>query len=631
MTVLRRTDLSRAERLTLGVLGSGVAALALSDFVSPVYWLIVALAMLGRWWIGPAMRLSEMQASFIGWFGFLWVLLELFLGRALVIAFTDFLLILALAVTVEAATPRNHLHRMLVGLFLMLAGAVVTDSVLYALPLAAMLWFVWRAAACLYGIGLPGGGLTATPIGQEWPLMLAMAAMTAAIFFTLPRFEFHSLLQPTQPRIELSGFSDSVRLGDFARELDRRVVLRVEAVDEAARDSVMRLMIGRYWRGVVLEQFNGHGWQQRPGRASQPLPASRPLLLSDQGGVQIALYREASDHPYVPMPQGVSAIGPWSERARVDAMGIVRFDRAPARRLRLPMTVASPQALPAMREPIPAERDRSQVPAAVRDWVGRITAGARDKQAALAAVATELKGWRYDLNAAIDQEQPLTSFLARRRGHCELYATALALAARELGFPSHVVNGYLGGEWNDVGHFLLIRQLHAHSWVEVWDGGRWHTMDATPPGRPATEDASSAFERFWESVRMGWYRYVLEFRDSDRMATLLAVWGAFKSMLPWLVATAGLLVLVGRLRRLRFGRHPGRSERLWRRLDRWLLRHGIERQAWQTLRSLPTPDGCDDDRWAAFVRDWEVQAYGDGAAWGRRELARRIGALSKGC
>jgi len=261
-----RETVLRTERLTLAVLMCGVASLALSDFVSPFYWGLSVLAALLRLWFGTKLALTEMQASFIGWVGFFWVALELVLGRALVVAFTDFLLILALAVVVEVATPRNHLHRMLVGLFLVLAAAVLTDSVLYVIPLTALMWFFWRASSCLYGLNWPGGDLTTVPVRLDLRCMLAMAVITLLLFVTLPRFGFQGLLKPTQPRMQTSGFSDHVALGDFARQLDARVVMRVETADDTlhADAGFQRHIQGRYWRGVALSRFSGRGWQRVP-------------------------------------------------------------------------------------------------------------------------------------------------------------------------------------------------------------------------------------------------------------------------------------------------------------------------------------------------------------------------------
>ena len=433
----------RTERLTLAVLMCGVASLALSDFVSPFYWSLSVIAGLFRLWRGPGFSLSELQASMIGWFGFFWVGLELALGRAWVVAFTDFLLILALAVVIEAPTARNHLHRMLVGLFLVLAAAVLTDSVLYVLPLAALIWFLWRAAACLYGLNWPGGDIDPLPAKRDLKPMLMIVAMAAALFIAMPRFDVHSLLKPTQPRMQTSGFSDQVQLGDFARELDATVVLRVEP-EVPLQDSELRhfrsIMEGRYWRGTSLSRFTGHGWQRLAGAASGPARndiirswvRGSDVRLAKGKGLRAAVYREASDHGYIQLPQGLMGIRTVPEPVRLDAGGAMSFMTPPAGRLRLLMDVSPSRrsaASPDMRPPVAAEYSTTHTPEALKQWVKEFAAEGSPADV-LQRIVGELSGWTYDLQADISNEHPLESFLTGKRGHCELFATTLALAAR---------------------------------------------------------------------------------------------------------------------------------------------------------------------------------------------------------
>src|SRR5262249_56107165 len=92
----------------------------------------------------------------------------------------------------------------------------------------------------------------------------------------------------------------------------------------------------------------------------------------------------------------------------------------------------------------------------------------------------------------------LDEFLFRRRvGFCEHYATSFATLMRLAGIPARVVVGYLGGEYNDLGHFVLVRQADAHAWCEVWfpENG-WTRVDPTnavAPGR-ANLDLTSFLE-----------------------------------------------------------------------------------------------------------------------------------------
>jgi hypothetical protein len=100
----------------------------------------------------------------------------------------------------------------------------------------------------------------------------------------------------------------------------------------------------------------------------------------------------------------------------------------------------------------------------------------------------------------------LEQFLFHRRvGFCEHYAASFATLMRLAGIPARVVVGYLGGEYNDLGHFVLVRQADTHAWCEVWltESG-WTRVDPTTavaPGR-ASLDLNSFLERRIASGQM---------------------------------------------------------------------------------------------------------------------------------
>jgi hypothetical protein len=621
--------LMTAERLTLAVLITGVVSLALSDFVSPVYWSAVMLISIFRLIRGPVFSLSEMQASFVGWLGFVWVGIELALGRAWVVAFTDFLLILAMAVVIEAPTPRNHLHRMLVGMFLVLGAAVLTDSVLYILPLAAFVWVVWRASQCLYGMNVSGGELPMPGWQREIHLMLWIGLLALVIFVILPRFDFQTYLKPTQPKKVTSGFGSEVNLGEFARELDPTVMMRVEPVGMEI-NAFQRLMVGRYWRGTALSLYNGRGWRRHSSKSVRSWQRGMSVQFSDNRGQKIALYREASDHPYIMLPEGVLGVVRASETMKMDAAGSLSFTRAPARRIRMLLEVeARRRVLPDMAPPTAAELDLSRVPDAVSRWAKATASGSSSSRQLVQMLVDEMQGWSYDLNAPIDADRPVESFLNNRRGHCELYATLLTLSLRSQEIPARVVNGYFGGEWNEVGGFYLIRQQHAHSWVEAWIDGSWQRFDSTPASRwQLTGVYFPAIDEVWESVKLSWYRYVLEFQDSDRGVLFQKMVQLLKHYLFPVVVTLLLLAIAWFYLRQRPLQGLFRR-REWPVLDHWLDRHGVARLLHQPLRVVPTPDGVDEAAWNDFVVAWEQQTYGVGSSWNGWEIRRHLRALSQ--
>src|SRR5262249_21362531 len=109
------------------------------------------------------------------------------------------------------------------------------------------------------------------------------------------------------------------------------------------------------------------------------------------------------------------------------------------------------------------------------------------------------QGFRYSLSPGEYLKNDLDQFLFHRRiGFCEHYAASFATLMRLAGIPARVVVGYLGGEYNDLGHFVLVRQADTHAWCEVWfpDSG-WTRVDPTTavaPGR-ASLDLNSFLER----------------------------------------------------------------------------------------------------------------------------------------
>src|SRR5207248_7356792 len=121
------------------------------------------------------------------------------------------------------------------------------------------------------------------------------------------------------------------------------------------------------------------------------------------------------------------------------------------------------------------------------------------------------QGFSYSLTPG--EYNDLEEFLFRRRvGFCEHYATSFATLMRLAGIPARVVVGYLGGEYNDLGHFFLVRQADTHAWCEVWLPEKgWTRVDPTAavaPGR-ASLDFTSFLETRLASGQMGGRRNAL--------------------------------------------------------------------------------------------------------------------------
>src|SRR5690606_13807573 len=128
------------------------------------------------------------------------------------------------------------------------------------------------------------------------------------------------------------------------------------------------------------------------------------------------------------------------------------------------------------------------VPLAVQDALTRALGGL-PATASQAVVVERCRAWLEDripylLPGEQGAARRLDEFLGEAAGgHCEYFATALALMLRLRGIPCRLATGYLAREWDADQRVLTVRERHAHAWVEVLGtDGVWRTVDATPAG-----------------------------------------------------------------------------------------------------------------------------------------------------
>jgi protein-glutamine gamma-glutamyltransferase len=88
---------------------------------------------------------------------------------------------------------------------------------------------------------------------------------------------------------------------------------------------------------------------------------------------------------------------------------------------------------------------------------------------------------------------PLMGFLFEdERGYCQQFSGAMALMLRMSGIPARVSAGFAPGSYNKDTREFRVRDLDAHSWVEVWFSGiGWVPFDPTPARSPAASQSSA--------------------------------------------------------------------------------------------------------------------------------------------
>jgi transglutaminase-like putative cysteine protease len=158
----------------------------------------------------------------------------------------------------------------------------------------------------------------------------------------------------------------------------------------------------------------------------------------------------------------------------------------------------------------------------VRELAAEITRNATSPLEKAVRVEAFLKR-NYQYSLLLDWDpgaQPVSAFLlSAKRGHCEYFASSMAILLRAAGVGTRVVNGFLMGEYNSVGDHYLVRQSDAHSWVEVFiPGAGWREFDPTPPD-PQRGDVgfTGRISQYVDAMEMFWNSYVLIYDTEAQM------------------------------------------------------------------------------------------------------------------
>ncbi|RMG58037.1 MAG: DUF3488 domain-containing protein, partial [Gammaproteobacteria bacterium] len=324
-------------------------------------------------------------------------------------------------------------------------------------------------------------------------LVARSARMTAAalpimllLFLLFPRLPGPLWGLPTeQTHAARSGLSESMHPGDISR------LVRSDAPAFRVRfDGPLPAPSERYWRGPVLDRFDGRGWQR-----GKPVPSvQRGQLQLLESGPQHAYTLWPNDpesHWITPLefpralPPGLRATG-HLEFLRKEGSHPGAWSFTSVTRYRL-----DPET------PIGGHPRYLQLPPGAapqaRKLARRWRSEAGDNDMAVIRKALDFfnrEAFHYTLSPPRIAGDPVDGFLFQtRRGFCEHYAGSFVVLMRAAGIPARVVTGYQGGEYNALGGYLLIRQSDAHAWAEAWLPGQgWLRVDPTAAVAPERID-----------------------------------------------------------------------------------------------------------------------------------------------
>jgi protein-glutamine gamma-glutamyltransferase len=368
-------------------------------------------------------------------------------------------------------------------------------------------------------------------------LVLMILAGSFLIFFFLPRVSSRYLSAYTPTSDVSTGFTDRVQLGRIGQiQQSSAVVMHIEIQND---------LEGAYdlkWRGIALSAFDGRVWsnsfeqtQLRPaGDGSFRLaPSVDPRDASTLAGRSIryrVLMEPLGTNVFFLAERPRSLKGNF-RRVSTDAGGAVyNLDpENPINRYEAESQLAEIDSdelrLAANTAPAGMDEYLKLPPLDVRiaKLAEEITAAAPsnyEKAIALEHYLATHFGYTLELPSRVPPD-PLANFLfERKHGHCEYFASSMAVMLRSLRIPSRMVTGFRGGEFNDLTGQYVVRASDAHSWVEAYfPGSGWISFDPTPAGSLPTRTGWSRMQLYVDAAASFWREWIINY-DVSHQRTL---------------------------------------------------------------------------------------------------------------
>jgi transglutaminase-like putative cysteine protease len=547
----------------------GTYALWLGEWedVPPYPILIVLLAILAFALSdhGPRWQLSSLVSNCLGVVILSKMLYDLVDNpQEALTALAHFLCYLQSAKWFRVKIPRDYLLLYLMNILQVAIGAILAKQSSFGLIITIYFFLsIWCGMLFFLGCHLGEIRSAAPPpsrrgdlptgsylslAGRSLRVWAGAMVLSLGIFWLLPRTAREiDLAVGNRSKEQWTGFSSVVSLENDSKVLENGEIAFtiVSATDASGHD--VELPPDILWRGNVFSTYRSKEWKRTRVDANLPRGPSRAPSVIGPGQWLIEIEKVANTGNVLLSPAGI--VGAEIPRANNSVKFIPSEERLiideDVNRSRLRYSVVvdpkawtdglvdhdiPPNYLQAV-SVAPADLTR------VADLAQRLTQDlpADDIKGRIDRVfrqLTESGEYMYSLQSEATSKdlEPIEDFLFERKtGHCEYFASALALLLRHAGVPARLVTGFKGLDQNRAGGYYQVRQLYAHAWVEAFlpSEQRWITLDPTP-GEARTigierqrtwwsliDDVRDVFTRIW-----GYY--IVNFSMEDQQRVLLA-------------------------------------------------------------------------------------------------------------
>ena len=332
-------------------------------------------------------------------------------------------------------------------------------------------------------------------------ILLQALPLTLALFIFVPRLG--PLWAVPWPEGEAkTGLSDTMQPGDVAK-LSQSYELAFRAQFTGSVPPARE----RYWRTLVLDQYDGEQWQQSdllrllnqfPGEIDDERDWQSTLPISDgwwqvePGRYSYEILLEPNGRQWLPVLGMAAASIPETTvlrtfRLEADKPVFERRLYQPAPQISVAQTIAMPSWLLALNTSLPSGGNVQS-----RMLAQHLFAESGRDPVAMARRVMDYfnqEPFYYTLSPPLMEQNEIDQFLfVHHRGFCEHYASSFVFMMRSVGIPARIVTGYLGGDFLPEEKVVRVLQRDAHAWAEIWvEGQGWVRFDPTGAVAPRTD------------------------------------------------------------------------------------------------------------------------------------------------
>lgn len=471
----------------------------------------------------------------------------------------------------ETRVQRDYILIIFGGLFLTISLFLFSQSIvtglLMLLPVVALLG-TWVSVSLPKTSGVTHFNLLFN-IKYAGKLLLQALPIMLILFILFPRIPGPLWGIPQDAEKSMSGLSDSMEPG-----LISNLILNGEVAFRVKFDGAIPAKNTLYWRGPVMWNFDGKRWDKLTeiGYPTESIrvsgaPIGYTVTLEPSNRKALMLLEIAGE---LPTENGVTPelivthdiqilkTEPIKTRLRYVAKSYSQFNIG---------ADLSPQ-MQAFALQLPASGNPKSR-ALASQWQAEFKTPQAIAGKALSYFNQEK--FSYTLSPPKLGINPIDTFIfSSKRGFCEHYASSFVFLMRAAGVPARVVTGYQGGEVNQAGNYLTVRQSDAHAWAEIWLAGKgWLRIDPTAAVSPeriesgisnALADNSllpimsrnnfkwlTTITQNWDAVNNSWNQWILGFDQDKQLSLLSQLMGKeinWQDLLRYLVVCLGLAGLI---------------------------------------------------------------------------------------